>query len=193
MKTKISALRPLFAATALLHAQIAALSAVLGFLLSGLPAQAQNCAPVPSGLIGWWKGEGNASDSAGANHGALMSGATFAVGIVGQAFSFDGVNDAVKFGDVLDDVFAGPDKRFTIDLWVKVNALSNALLVGKLGDSVEGPEDQRQFGFIVRPDGSLDFGWSGSLDIGGFPAGRFRVIRANTKLTTGVWYHLAVA
>ena len=54
-----------------------------------------NCAPAPSGLVAWWRGEGNGSDSAGTNGGVLVNGVGFTNGEVGQAFNFDGVDDAV--------------------------------------------------------------------------------------------------
>src|SRR5262245_65255486 len=44
----------------------------------------------PTGLVSWWRGEGNATDAQGVNHGTLVGGVTFAPGQVGQAFSFDG-------------------------------------------------------------------------------------------------------
>src|SRR6266571_630433 len=50
-------------------------------LASGLPA---------AGLVSWWSADGDASDVAGGNNGHLHSGAAFAPGVVGQAFSFDG-------------------------------------------------------------------------------------------------------
>lgn len=55
-----------------------------------------NCAAPPSGIIGWWPGDGNAADLQGANPGTLKDGTTFGNGKVGQAFSFDGTDDAVK-------------------------------------------------------------------------------------------------
>jgi len=32
----------------------------------------------PSGIVGWWKGEGNANDAVGSSHGTPQNGATFA-------------------------------------------------------------------------------------------------------------------
>ena len=46
------------------------------------------CVSIP-GLIGWWKGDGNAADAAGSNPGTLVGDAKFASGVNGQAFSFD--------------------------------------------------------------------------------------------------------
>ena len=47
------------------------------------------------GLISRWSGEGNANDSRDGNHGTLEGGATITPGRVGQAFTFDGLNDHV--------------------------------------------------------------------------------------------------
>ncbi|OGG54873.1 MAG: hypothetical protein A3F84_13180 [Candidatus Handelsmanbacteria bacterium RIFCSPLOWO2_12_FULL_64_10] len=43
-----------------------------------------------------WAGEGNGNDSKGGSHGALQGGVSFAPGVVGQAFSFNGTNGYVK-------------------------------------------------------------------------------------------------
>ena len=58
--------------------------------------QAPGCATPPAGLVGWWRGEGAASDSAGTNNGVLEGGVAFAAGEVGQAFSFNGTNADVR-------------------------------------------------------------------------------------------------
>src|SRR6266511_3572432 len=55
------------------------------------PCLAQtNCAPRPSGLVGWWTGDGTTLDLAGTNHAALQSGGIYAPGQVGPAFRFNG-------------------------------------------------------------------------------------------------------
>ena len=55
--------------------------------------EAQSCVEPPSGIVAWWAGDGNATDVQGGNNGTLQNGATFAAGMVAQAFSFDGVDD----------------------------------------------------------------------------------------------------
>ena len=58
--------------------------------------QAQATAPT-TGLVGYWKFDGNASDSSGlGNNGTLVGGPTFTTGKIGQALSFDGVDDFVQ-------------------------------------------------------------------------------------------------
>jgi len=78
-------------------------------------SHAQNCAPVPSGLVGWWKGDGGATDAVGSNNGALVGNASFAPGLVGQAFSFDGDNDSVMIGNPATLQL----QNFTIEAWIK--------------------------------------------------------------------------
>jgi hypothetical protein len=48
------------------------------------------CVSSPSDMASWWQGESNAYDSKGSNHGSMVNGATYAPGIAGQAFRFDG-------------------------------------------------------------------------------------------------------
>jgi hypothetical protein len=74
--------------------------------------------PTPPGLISWWRAEGNAQDATGTNNGTLNNGATFAAGKVGQAFSFDGVDD---YFDVPDAPALRP-ASFTFESWVMVSA-----------------------------------------------------------------------
>src|SRR5688572_3554118 len=76
----------------------------------------------PDGLVSWWRAEGDVQDFAGPNDlGSLQNGASFATGIVGQAFRFDGTNDYVDLGssatlDVAD---------FTIEAWVGIDPATN--------------------------------------------------------------------
>ncbi len=56
---------------------------VRGFALPSTP-----CVGAPSGLVGWWPGDGNTNDIVGGNDGTLQGAATFAAGEVDQAFSF---------------------------------------------------------------------------------------------------------
>lgn len=86
-------------------------------------AKAQSCVTPPPGLVSWWPGDGNADDIIGGNHGTL-NGATFAAGMVGQAFSFDGVDDYV---DLPEMILSGP---FTIEMWWSTQSDSRHTLIG---------------------------------------------------------------
>lgn len=76
-------------------------------------------APVPPGLIAWWRGEADASDLLGAHNGTFYSGNTpvsptvTAAGLVGGALSFDGTKH-VRVPDASD---LRPE-RLTVEMWV---------------------------------------------------------------------------
>ena len=87
------------------------------------PVVVNNCVPPPSGIVSWWKAEGNAQDVAGGNNGTLFNGAATATGEAGQAFSFDGVNDYVKIPKAANlDV----GNQVTVEFWMKADA-ANAM------------------------------------------------------------------
>jgi streptogramin lyase len=70
--------------------------------LSGTEIQAAMSAGLPaptSGLVSSYTGDSNANDSAGSNNGSLQGGVSFAPGLVGQAFSFDGSTGSVVVPD----------------------------------------------------------------------------------------------
>jgi hypothetical protein len=68
---------------------------------AGREGKCRTCAVQPAGVISLWKAENNTDDSIGVNPGTLSNGATYAAGRVGQAFSFDGVDDYVFVPDTL--------------------------------------------------------------------------------------------
>jgi len=70
-------------------------------------------------LVAWWPGEGNANDVARGHQGTLNNGATFTTGNVGQAFSFDGVDDSVRIINAQNIPTTGP---FTAQAWIKYNS-----------------------------------------------------------------------
>ncbi len=74
---------------------------------------ATTCTPPPSGIVGWWPGEGSANDAANTNNATLVGGTTFAAGEVGQAFKFNGSNSYVQVGG--SHAIAGAR---TIEAWV---------------------------------------------------------------------------
>ena len=47
----------------------------------------KSCAPLPSGAVSWWPGDGNTNDIVGSNHGQVVGGAKFAPGVGGEAFN----------------------------------------------------------------------------------------------------------
>src|SRR5262249_51202137 len=96
---------------------------IIGALAAAIGVQAQNCFPPPSGLIGWWPGDGSTTNLAGTNIATLFSNATAnAVGFVGQGFGFNGTTAYVSIPDA-------PNLRptnFTVETWVNFNSLNSS-------------------------------------------------------------------
>jgi hypothetical protein len=85
-------------------------------------AQGGGCVAPPAGLVSWWRGEGNALDSAGRNDGALLVGNTrFGSGAVGQGFVFDGDVDVVVVGNPTNLQL----QNFTIEAWIQRASSTN--------------------------------------------------------------------
>jgi len=154
--------------------------------LLALTSPARTCSAPPSGLVSWWRGEGTAADSQDGNHGTLQGGATFAPGRVGQAFSLDGIDDAVSLANTPTmDVGAGD---FTIEFWVQFRALAaTQTLVNKIAGAAN---DQLYLVEFDAADASA-----------GTPAALRFLIRDTTanqndllvpvSLNPGQWYHVA--
>ena len=74
---------------------------------------------IPSGLVDWWKAERNALDSAGTANGTLNGGVTYAPGIAGDAFDFNGTSGYIAIPPSADVVGTG---AFTVSTWIKTTS-----------------------------------------------------------------------
>lgn len=82
---------------------------------------APGCVPPAAGLVSWWRGEANALDHAGDNHGALAGNTAFGAGRVGQTCVFDGLGDGVSVGNPANLQL----QTFTIEAWIKRGSSSS--------------------------------------------------------------------
>jgi hypothetical protein len=80
-------------------------------------ADAPSCFPLPTGIVSWWRAEGNAADSIGTNKGTPTN-VTYVPGVVGQAFHVAG-NGYVSAAAVGLPV-TGADR--TMEAWVRLAA-----------------------------------------------------------------------
>jgi uncharacterized delta-60 repeat protein len=117
--------------------------------LLAAPTPAPVCSGVPAGIISWWPGEGNAQDIVGHYDGAQQNGATFGVGRVGQAFSLDGIDDAI----VVNNNAALNPASITVEAWIKPGGVP----AGNIADVVT------KWGF----DATVDSYFLGLLNSGG--------------------------
>jgi alpha-tubulin suppressor-like RCC1 family protein len=81
------------------------------------------CTSAPSGLVGWWQGEGNGNDSASTNNGILDGSVSFVSGLVGQAFSFNGANADLHV-PASTNLNVGVSSGLTIEGWINPTDVS---------------------------------------------------------------------
>lgn len=137
--------------------------------------QAAGSASVPSGLVGWWAGDGNTDDVLGAHPGTLIGGAGFSTGKVDRAFNLNGNGQYVQIASSPD---LDPTQAATLDAWVYFNQLPSAA------------------GHIMAI--AAKSGWSTDLDLQAHTDNRFHFyvaggwnVTSTSVIQAGRWYHVA--
>ncbi len=148
-----------------------------------------SCDPAPSGLVGWWAGDGNALDIFSTNNGTLQSGATAtATGEVGQAFGFNGSTASVS---IPDNATLRPT-NLTVEAWVRFNSLNSTGNASAGQQYIVFKQNTRTSNFEgyylgkERTTGGdyLTFGVSSST-------GQGVSVNSTPMVATNVWYHVA--
>jgi hypothetical protein len=105
------------------------------------------------GVISHWTADNTEVDAEGRNDGVLVSGASYATGQIGQAFSFDGVDDRVL---IADDPSLQLTESMTIEGWVRVDSFpaSGHGLILFRGDDRGGLDPYQ---LTTTPDGKIRF------------------------------------
>jgi plastocyanin len=139
-------------------------------------AAAAACTTPPSGMVGWYPGDGHARDlSCSRNFATLINGATYAAGKVGQAFFFDGVDDSVEAP-------ANPRQDLqtaaTLDAWVMLNQKPSA--AGRVMEIISRGDFSRDLDLLLLTDDRFYLYISNGANVG-----------STTAVQTGVWYHVA--
>jgi Concanavalin A-like lectin/glucanases superfamily/Fibronectin type III domain len=143
---------------------------------AGSAGKCRTCTPPPSNMVGWYAGDGDANDiSPVNNNGILVGGATFAPGMVGQAFSFSGNN---AFLQAPPNSAQDPTNAGTQDAWVLFNQLPSTAgsimqIIGKGGQGAD-------FDLQAHGDNKFHFYVANGINVG-----------STTVIQTGVWYHVA--
>lgn len=132
--------------------------------------------PLWSDLLAYYTADSTPNDALGTYNGTLTNGTTYGTGIINNGFSFDGVNDYVDLGDVLDN---DGTQAQSVSFWVKLNSTSNQLLVGKQNNAV--PYNGWNVTFL---SGTIYYAFYNNLPGTGIQT------RNTQVLTTGVWYHV---
>ena len=135
----------------------------------------------PSGVVSWWPGDGHTNDIIGGNHGALVDNATYAPGLVGQAFGFDGVNDYVDLTEISTLDFTNQD--FTIDAWFLIPDYPN-LAPGCAPRYPIFSNNAWGYGVQILEDGRLHF-------IKYYELAAAVGLTSSAPVSTGDWHHVA--
>ena len=100
------------------------------------------------------------NDLLGTNNGTLTNGPTFSSDN-GGSIVFDGTNDYVSMGNILNSVFAGTNNRFTLTSWVYRNSDGiQGAVISKLYTVL----NERQFSLAYR-NGLFDIALYGTPDV----------------------------
>ena len=86
-------------------------------------------------LLAYYTADNTPNDALGSYNGTLVNGTTYGTGIINNGFSFDGVNDRVDFGNVLDFDGSTP---FSFSLWSNPSNLSGVKTLFRKYDVLTG-------------------------------------------------------
>jgi hypothetical protein len=132
------------------------------------------------GLVSWWRGEGDATDSWDDNDGVLIDGTTFATGKVGQAFQLDGLDDWVMVPSAPNLNFGTED--FTVCLWVNFADLDpEQIMIEKWVDTGDPPRIGWTFTKVTSSQIRLHLG-----------PGSSEILDVAANITANTWHFAAV-
>ncbi|HKS38959.1 MAG TPA: LamG-like jellyroll fold domain-containing protein, partial [Verrucomicrobiae bacterium] len=146
--------------------------------------------PPDLSLVSWWPGNGNAIDIADGNSGSLAGGISFGGGMVGEAFTLDGVDDHV----IIPASTNLHVRSVTFDAWILPSDLSVARPILEYANA-SGPSGAH---FWIGPSAVPPFFGSGKLFMnfrydnlpGDVPP--YKVVESDPGLIkTNEWQHVA--
>jgi hypothetical protein len=128
------------------------------------------------GLVGWWRFNGDATDSSGNDNDGIVYGDKIyedSSPIMGKALSFDGINNYVSVGDI------GITGDWTVELWANL-ASTNKTIYYPIGLSPASPPIWGSGIFLAY-----------SNDKWGVYDG-VNIVWGTSVISTNTWYHFAV-
>jgi len=148
---------------------------------------------VTTNLIGHWlTNNDDVKDYAGTNDGTNNGGAIYSydnpnalVEYGGASRAFDGSSDYIDLGNILDNVFAGTGKQWTITAWIKADALNDRLIFAKWHNS----NPDRAYFIRITSSGDLAFNFTSD----GTTNNRWGKVTNTSPIGIGSWHHVAVS
>jgi subtilisin family serine protease len=109
-----------------------------------------SCVPLPSGLMAWWRGDGNARDETGVNNGILIGNMTFGGGKVGGGFLGNNSNGA-GLVQVPNSPSLALNRSMTLEGWLKVDSYGGTVIERRSSDF------RWSYQLSILSSGELDF------------------------------------
>ena len=129
---------------------------------------------ISKGLVSHWTGDNTSEDSVSTNHGTLVDNATYAAGMLDQAFSLDGSGDYVNIPD--NDASLDVDRYFTQSVWFNGDSLPAS---GTDAIFLQGVDNLQGGNNYIRANNQV-------LSYGVRTSG---TITGPTSLSNSTWYH----
>jgi len=126
-------------------------------------------------LVGYWNFDGNVNDSTGKNSGVFIGGEpSYVAGNVGQAISFDGVDDYVRISS------AANPSAYSIAVWVRPSLTDAAGIVTRT--DAAGPTTDWSHQLRIQNGVFHHYLWVGSE----------RNVPGTTVVSPDTWYHVVI-
>ncbi len=93
-----------------------------------------DCAQQPSGLISWWRGEGNGLDQTGLNNGIVTNNLTFDGGKVGGGFLGDYTNNRAGAVEIPNSLSLALNRSMTFEGWLKLDSYRGKVIERRTRD-----------------------------------------------------------
>ena len=144
-----------------------------------------NTTVFPSGLISWWRGEGDASDTMGVHPGTAQGGVSYPPAQVGLGFAFDSNDDRVDVPHA--EAFNLGAGGFTAQFWMR-GTRAQPDYFSALLDKSHGWTDSTGWALHCwTNDGHVSF----AIGQGGGGNGNFKEVRSQTDLLDGRFHQVA--
>ncbi|MAG31863.1 MAG: hypothetical protein CL908_13325 [Deltaproteobacteria bacterium] len=138
-------------------------------------AMAQDCVESPPGLMAWWPGDGTTVDAEAGLDAKLVNGSGFSTGLVGEAFSLDGIGGGQDDVILLPRLAADGLADLTVEFWVNTTDTKGTLFSGANG-SVPGDNE-----LVLHHESTGLVVWVNQEKSGVLPV----------SVNDGAWHHVA--
>ncbi len=85
--------------------------------MAAVTLYAQGCAPAPSGIVGWWPGEGNANDIVSGNNGVSAPDVAYVTAEVGRGYALNDANAYIRI-PASASLNVGTGAGLTLEAWI---------------------------------------------------------------------------